>query len=198
MHNVPDTSKSFQRAVLFVALANLVYFAVEFAVAVWINSVSLFADSVDFLEDASVNGLILLALAWNAKARARVGMGLAFILLAPGLATLWTAWKQFSGGLPPAPVPLTLAALGALAVNLSCAFMLASHKHRAGSLSKAAFLSARNDAFANIAMLIAGGLTFVLQSIWPDLIVGLGVAALNADAARKVWQAAKGEHDAAP
>ena len=51
-----------RRAVFVVALANLGYFGVEFSVALAIGSVSLFADSVDFLEDASVNLLILLAL----------------------------------------------------------------------------------------------------------------------------------------
>jgi Co/Zn/Cd efflux system component len=40
-----------RRAVSVVALANLAYFFVEFAVARRIDSVSLFADSVDFLED---------------------------------------------------------------------------------------------------------------------------------------------------
>ena len=44
------------RAVKIVALLNLGYFGVEFAVARAIGSVSLFADSIDFLEDASVNG----------------------------------------------------------------------------------------------------------------------------------------------
>ena len=51
-----------RRAVRLVALLNLGYFGVEFAVALAIGSVSLFADSVDFLEDASVNLLILAAL----------------------------------------------------------------------------------------------------------------------------------------
>lgn len=45
--------------VLTVALLNLGYFGIEFAIASAIGSVSLFADSVDFLEDASVNLLIL-------------------------------------------------------------------------------------------------------------------------------------------
>jgi Co/Zn/Cd efflux system component len=44
-------------------LLNLGYFGVEFAVALAIGSVSLLADSIDFLEDAAVNGLILVALA---------------------------------------------------------------------------------------------------------------------------------------
>ena len=61
-----------------------------------------------------------------------------------------------------------------------------------GSLTREAFLSARNDAFANIAIIVAGLLTaFVWRSAWPDLIVGLGIAALNADAAREVWPAAR-------
>ena len=81
-----------RRVVGWVALANLAYFGVEFAVATSIGSVSLFADSVDFLEDASVNFLIVVALGWSARNRARVGMALAMILLVPGLATLWTAW----------------------------------------------------------------------------------------------------------
>ncbi|MGH9429569.1 MAG: cation transporter, partial [Terriglobia bacterium] len=47
-----------RKVVIIVAVLNLAYFGVEFAVAVAIGSVSLFADSVDFLEDASVNFLI--------------------------------------------------------------------------------------------------------------------------------------------
>ena len=66
-----------RRAVLVVALVNFIYFGVELAVARRIGSVSLFADSVDFLEDTSVNLLIALALGWSAKARARLGMLLA-------------------------------------------------------------------------------------------------------------------------
>ena len=46
---------SLRQTVLLVALLNLAYFGVEFGVAIAIGSVSLFADSVDFLEDASIN-----------------------------------------------------------------------------------------------------------------------------------------------
>ncbi|ESZ32480.1 MULTISPECIES: cation transporter [unclassified Mesorhizobium] len=187
-----------RRIVLIVALLNLAYFGIEFAVALAIGSVSLFADSIDFLEDASVNLLILLALGWSVRSRARVGMALALILLMPGLATLWTAWEKFNAPVPPQPIALTLAGLGALAVNLSCAYMLAAHRHRGGSLTKAAFLSARNDALANIAIIAAGLVTALLwHSAWPDLAVGLGIAVMNADAAREVWEAAREEHRAA-
>jgi hypothetical protein len=53
-----------------------------------IGSVSLFADSVDFLEDASINILVAVALGWSAINRARLGMLLSGIILVPGVATL--------------------------------------------------------------------------------------------------------------
>src|SRR5206468_1884647 len=108
-----------RRVVRIVVILNLAYFGIEFAVARAIESVSLFADSVDFLEDASVNFLILVALGWDAKRRARVGMLLAGILLVPGLATLWTAWQKLLLPSPPSATPLSLTAAGAFTVNLT-------------------------------------------------------------------------------
>jgi Co/Zn/Cd efflux system component len=186
-----------RKVVIVVAILNLAYFGVEFAVALAIGSVSLFADSVDFLEDASINLLIAVALGWSATSRARLGMALAGILLVPGLATLWMAFEKFMSPVPPAPLPLTLTGAGALAVNLTCALMLARFRTHGGSLTRAAFLSARNDVWANVAIIGAGLLTAYTLSAWPDLIVGLGIAAMNADAAREVFSAARGEHRAA-
>ena len=183
-----------RNVVVIVAALNLAYFGVEFAVALAIDSVSLFADSVDFLEDASVNFLIAIAIGWSATSRARVGMALACILFIPGLATLWTAWEKFLVPMPPAPLPLSLAGGGALIINLSCALMLVQFRAHSGSLTRAAFLSARNDVLANVAIIAAGFVTAYTLSGWPDLIVGLGIAAMNADAAREVWSAAREEH----
>ena len=191
----PDAA--LRRAIRWVAALNLGYFGVEFTAALAIGSVALFADSIDFLEDASVNLLILLGLGWSVAARARLGMLLAVILLAPGVATLWTAWEKFNTPVAPDPAALSLTGLGALAVNLACALMLARHRHAGGSLTKAAFLSARNDAFANLAIIAAGLVTaWLWRSAWPDLIVGLGIALVNADAAREVWEAARKERRA--
>ena len=188
------TEAALRQAVRLVVLLNLGYFGVEFAVALAIGSVSLFADSVDFLEDASLNILVLLALSWPARARARVGMALAAILLVPGLATLWTAWQKLGHPVAPDPAPLSLTGLGALAVNLGSAALLLRFRRHGGSLTRAAFLSARNDALANVAIIATGFVTAATLSAWPDLAVGLAIAALNADAAREVWQAAREEH----
>jgi len=182
--------------VRLVALLNLLYFVVEFSAAISISSVSLFADSIDFLEDTSVNLLILLALDWSLQARSRIGMALAVILLTPGFAALWTVWLKIASPLPPEPITLSVVGAGALAVNVTCAFILARFRTASGSLTRAAFLSARNDAYANVAIIAAGILTAYTLSIWPDVVVGLGIAAMNATAAKEVWEAARKEHGA--
>jgi Co/Zn/Cd efflux system component len=188
---VPDDA--LRRTVRTVAILNLAYFGVEAAVALAIGSVSLFADSVDFLEDAAVNLLILAALGWSLRARSTAGLAMAGILLVPGLATLWTAWEAFGSPVAPDPVALTLTGAGALLVNGTCALMLARVRGHGGSLSRAAFLSARNDVLANVAIVAAGLATAATLSPWPDLVVGLGILAMNLDAAKEVYEAAMDE-----
>lgn len=87
-----------------------------------------------------------------------------------------TAWQKLNMPVAPSPWPLSLTGAGALVVNVSCALMLVRFRHDGGSLTKTAFL---------------------WHSGWPDLIVGLGIAAMNADAAHEVWEAARKERQAA-
>ncbi|WP_306233246.1 cation transporter [Agrococcus beijingensis] len=190
--------QSLRRVVLIVALLNLAYFFVEVGVALAIGSVSLFADSVDFLEDALINLLIFAAIGWSASRRKLVGSVLAIVILVPAVATIWMAVSKVLDPYPPEPVPLTLAAVGALLVNLSCALLLVRHRHHSGSLTKAAWLSARNDSIANLAIVAVGILTFWFATGWLDIVVGVAIGLLNADAAREVWQAARDETGADP
>ena len=173
---------------------NLSYFGIEFIVALHIGSVSLFADSIDFLEDTATNLLILIALGWSAYKRSIVGILLAGFLLVPGIATLWMAWDKIGSPVPPDPVSLSLTGAGALIVNVLCTFILISFRKQKSSLAKAAYLSARNDAIGNIAIILAGITTAFIASIWPDVIVGLGIFAINFSAARDVFIAARKEH----
>lgn len=187
----------FRRVVTLVALLNLGYFGVEYALAWHIGSVALLADSIDFLEDAAVNFLILAALRWSARRRSTVGMTLAIILLVPAVSALWTAWAKITVPVPADATLLSAGGLGALAVNLCCAVMLARFRAQGDSLSRAAYLSARNDALANVAIVAAGVATSVTMSAWPDLVVGLGIFVMNLDAARQVFSAARQERSLA-
>lgn len=191
---INENERALRQAVFIVALLNLAYFGIEFGVAIAIKSVSLFADSIDFLEDTFINILIFIALGWSIQRRALVGMLLAGVLLIPSLATLWSAWEKLHLPVAPDPMLLSLTGFGALVVNLSCAFILARFRTHSGSMAKAAFLSARNDAFANIAIIGAALITTVTLSYWPDLVVGIGILIINLDAAREVYAAARKEY----
>jgi Co/Zn/Cd efflux system component len=182
---------------MIVALLNLGYFFVEFVMARRLGSVSLFADSVDFLEDAAINFMVFFALVWSARTRARVGHVLAVIIVVPAVATLWTAIVKIANPTPPEVLPLTLTALGALAINLVCAGLLVRHRGAQNSLVRGAWLAARNDSFANLLVLAAALVTLGWYSGWPDIVAGLIIGALNADAAVKVWKLASLERLAA-
>ena len=182
-----------RRTVATVALLNLAYFGVEAGVAVAIGSVSLLADSVDFLEDAAVNLLILLALGWSLRARSTVGKALAVVILVPAAAAVWEAVGKVADPVAPAVGPLVLTASGAVVVNGVCALLLLRVRRHGGSLTTAAWLTARNDVLINLAIIAVGGLTAWTGSGWPDIVLGVGIVLLSVTAAREVWEVAEEE-----
>jgi Co/Zn/Cd efflux system component len=186
-----------KRAVLLVAGLNLAYFFVEFTVALAIGSVSLFADSVDFLEDTAINLLIFLALGWSLHRQALAGKAMAIFILVPALAAAWQAFIKFTDPEPPDPFSLVVTAGGAVLVNLACSLVLARFRHHGGSMATAAFLSARNDVLVNLAIIAMGVLTLWTASGWPDLVLGSFIVLLNFRAAKEVWETAEEERLAA-
>ncbi len=179
---------SIRDVVRVVAIANLAYFCVEFFFAVSIGSVSLFADSIDFLEDASLNILIFVAMGWSLLARKRLSKFFALLLLVPAISVLISTIYEINNPSTPNAISLTVVGFGALIVNFSCAFLLAKFRSSQKSLVLAAYLSARNDVLANVAIIAAGITIFFWSSSIPDLAVGLAIGMLNANAAVKVWQ----------
>lgn len=186
-----------RRIVLLVATLNLAYFFVEFSVALAAGSVSLLADSVDFLEDAAINLLIFAALGWPLARRAVMGKVMAVVILGPAVVAGWTAVQRFSHPVAPDVVPLVLASLGAILVNGTSAWLLATVRNRGGSLSRAAFLSARNDVLVNIAIIGMAVVTAWTASGWPDLLLGCLIIVLALHAAYEVWKVSEEERLAA-
>ena len=189
----PVNQTSFRRTLIIVALLNLAYFLIEFSAAVKINSVSLFADSIDFLEDTFVNLLIFFSYLITSTLRPKISKILVIIILLPGLTALWAAWEQVMRPSMPEAFELTLVGLGALIVNFTCTIILMRFRKNDESLTKAAFLSARNDVLSNLTIITAGLTIMIYPSIWPDLIAGIIVFSINFDAAYKVYKIANTE-----
>lgn len=187
-------SEPLKSIVARVAILNLSYFAIEFYFAQRFNSVALYSDSLDFLEDASVNILIFLSFSLAVIWRARLSYIFAFLLLLPGCSFLYNALQQISNPITPNGDGMSIVGLGALCVNVYCAIILNKFKEIKGGLAKAAYFSARNDAIANVLIIIAGIVTFFWLSAIPDLIVGSMIFLMNADSARAILKAANREH----
>ena len=187
-------SEPLKSIVARVAILNLSYFAIEFYFAQRFNSVALFSDSLDFLEDASVNILIFLSFSLAVIWRARLSYIFAFLLLLPGCSFLYNALQQISNPITPSGEGMSIVGLGALCVNIYCAIILNKFKEIKGGLAKAAYFSARNDAIANVLIIIAGIVTLFWLSAIPDLIVGSMIFLMNADSARAILKATNREH----
>jgi Co/Zn/Cd efflux system component len=186
-----------RRTVLAVAVLNLSYFFVEFTVALVAGSVSLLADSVDFLEDTAINLLIFIALGWPLARRAAMGKAMALIILGPAAVAAWKAIQRFADPVAPDVMPVVLASLGAIAINGTSALLLVKVRHHGGSLSRAAFLSARNDVLVNVAIIVMAVITLWTASGWPDLILGCFIILLALYAAHEVWEVSEEERLAA-
>ena len=184
----PVNQTSFRRTLIIVALLNLAYFLIEFSAALKINSVSLFADSIDFLEDTFVNLLIFFSYLMTSTLRPKISKVLVIIILLPGLTALWAAWEQVMRPSMPEAFELTLVGLGALLINFTCTIILMRFRKNDESLTKAAFLSARNDVLSNLIIITAGLTIMIYPSIWPDLIAGIIVFSINFDSAYKVYK----------
>ena len=186
-----------RRTVLVVAALNFAWFGVEATVALAIGSVSLIADSVDFLEDTAINLLIALALGWSLARRAAAGHVLALLILVPALVAAWQVVVKASDPTPPDVTALLVTAAGAVVVNAVCTVLLVRVRHHGGSLSSGAYLSARNDVAVNVAIIAMALVTDWTGSGWPDIVLGAVIIVINARAAWVVWELAGEERLAA-
>ncbi|MFA4841997.1 MAG: cation transporter [Agrococcus sp.] len=189
--------RALRRASIVVAALNLGYFFVEVTVALAIGSVSLLADSADFLEDTAINLLIVIALGWSLGAQAIAGRVMAGVILVPAAVAAWQVVAKAFDPTPPDVPLLTVTAGGAAIVNLVSALVLARVRRSSGSLSKGAFLSARNDVIVNLLIIAMGLVTLWTGSGWPDIALGAVITLLAAHAAWEVWEAAGEERLAA-
>lgn len=181
------------RQALWVALAlNGGMFLVEVAASLLGRSVSLQADSLDFLGDAWSYAVTLAVLGMSLRARASAALAKGATM---GLFGLWvigsTVYHAVTGNVPVAGVMGPVALL-ALAANVTVTVLL--FRYRGGDANmRSIWLCSRNDAIANLAVLAAAGGVVVTGAGWPDIVVAAVIAALNLSAAASVLRQARHE-----
>lgn len=174
------------RKVLWAALLiNAAMFAVEIGASARAGSVSLLADSVDFLGDAANYAVSLFVLGLAAVWRSRTAYAKGLVMGAFGLLVLARALWMGLGGQVPAPHTMGLVGLLALAANGVVALLLYAFRNGDANM-RSVWLCTRNDMIGNLAVLLAAAGVFGTGAAWPDIAVACVLAVLGLSAAREI------------
>ncbi len=167
-----------QRVVLVsVLVINAVLFFVEFGAGLLSASSALLADSLDMLGDAFVYGFSLFVLTRNVLWKARAASAKGIVMAAFGLFVLGHSINKLLNPVIPEALTIETVALVALAGNATCLALL--WRHRGDDINmQSVWLCSRNDIVANVSVLGAGAAVWWFGSQWPDLVVGIAIAAL--------------------
>lgn len=143
------------------------------------DSSALIANAVDNASDALVYLVSFLAIGravvWKQRA-ARLS-GVLLLLFAAGV--LIDAGRRWWFGAEPIGPTMMILAVVAAVVNLICLLLIRRRDSEDVNM-KAAETFSFNDFAANGGILVAGGLVMWLGQAWPDLVVGILVAAIAA------------------
>jgi Co/Zn/Cd efflux system component len=183
---------AYKRALWIVVLLNASYGAVEIIGGFLAGSQSVKADALDFIGDGVISWLGLIAVGWGLAARARAALlqGGFLALLGAGVIAV-TIYRVFVLNSPEAELMGVFGAIG-LIVNVAAAAVLMPHRHGDANV-RAIWLFSRNDALANIAVLIAAALVAWSRTPWPDLAVAVVIAGLFLHSAWSIIQDARRE-----
>jgi len=166
-----------RRVLWLVLIINATMFVVELAAGLLAGSVALQADSLDMLGDALVYGFSLAVVAGSLQSRARTAQLKGVIMLLFGLGVLVQVVMKILWGLPPHALIVTGTGAAALIANLACVGLL--FRHRTDDINmRSTWVCSRNDIVANLGVLGSAAAVAAFASIWPDVLVSLGIVAL--------------------
>ena len=167
-----------QRRVLHVVLwINLAMFLVELVAGLIAHSTALLADSVDMLGDAIVYGFSLYVIGRAPVWQARAALLKGIIMAVFGVGIVAEVVAKLVRGLRPEAEIMWTVALVALVANASVLAFL--WRHRADDINmRSVWLCSRNDVIAYGGVLLAALGVSLTGAAWPDILVGLAIAAL--------------------
>ena len=160
-----------------VLLINAVMFVVELASGLLAKSTALLSDSLDNLGDAATYGLSLYAVSRSPRAKAKVALFKGALIMTAGVFVLVQLGYRITHPEVPVFETMGIVSLLALAANAVCLALLWKHRTEDVNMSSV-WQCSRNDIASNLAVFVAAGGVWLARSPWPDLVVGLALAAL--------------------
>ena len=151
---------------------NAAFFIIEMTAGWIVNSMGLIADSLDMLADASVYGLSLIVVGSTVARKKNVAKISGYLQM--GLATLGfvEVIRRFfgAGDIPEFQWMIIVASL-ALAANLFSLWLINKAKSEEAHMQASSIFTS-NDIIVNGGVISAGVLVYILNSSWPDLLIG--------------------------
>ena len=167
-----------QRRVLMAVLGiNTVMFVTEFGAGLVAGSAALMADATDMLGDALVYGMSLYAITRSDRFKAGVAAFKGAFILILGLSILVNVAVKIGSGVPPSSTLMLVFGGLALVANLASVALLWRFRRQDLNMSST-FECSRNDVISNVGVLIAAGMVAATASPWPDIVIGLVMAAI--------------------
>lgn len=167
-----------ERRTLAIVLAiNSVMFVAELVLGLLAESTGLIADSLDMLADASVYGISLAAVGRSAALQGRAAMASGVVQAVLAGLVLVDVVRRLVVGSEPVSALMMAVGVAALIANSICLALIVRHRD-GGVHMRASVIFSTNDVIANLGVVASGALVWVSGSRYPDLAIGLIIAAV--------------------
>ncbi len=183
---------AYRRALSWVIAINLLGFVVVLIGGLIEGSASLSANALDFLADSATYAISLWAIGRSVRIRTGAalfkGLSLAAVALSVAGFAVWRAW---TGAAPSGEAISALGVFGALA-NLVAAALLVRYRDGDANV-RSVWLCTRNDLIQCLGVAATGLAVWITGSRWPDLIVGVLLAAVFLSSSYQIVRQARTE-----
>ena len=161
-----------ERKVLQIALALNAAMALVGGIAGWISqSTGLLADALDMLSDATAYAIGLVAIGRSLRFKANAAYASGIVLLLLGVGVLVEVARRVVSGSEPEGGWMVGVSLVSLLVNIAVLRMLSPLRSDGVNL-RASWIFTRADVVANVGVILSGALVALLNTRYPDLIIG--------------------------
>ena len=151
---------------------NAFMFIAEITLGILSESTALIADSLDMLADATVYSIALYAVGRSpvVKIKAAHISGVFQVLL--GVLVSADVIRRLIYGSEPESFLMIAVGMVALIANVICLMLISKYKEGEVHM-RASWIFSKNDVIANLGIIISGGFVYLLDSRFPDLIIGI-------------------------
>lgn len=188
-----EISDQVQRGVLIKLLAiNGFMFFVELGLGWYAQSTGLIADSIDMLADASVYAIGLYVIGKSVRHKAKAALLSGWVEAIMGLMIVMDIARRAVLGSEPMSEFMMAVGFAALLANVYCLTLIQKHKNGEVHM-RASWIFSKNDVIANTGVILGGLLVWLLDSRWPDLVIGAVIALVIFNGARHIIIDARSE-----